>query len=292
MASRKFTMQRGWARPATIGFLGATTPSIWSAFVDGFAQRLRALGWIDGANIAIDYRWADGRADRYAKIAADFAERQVDVIVTAGAARALAAKQATSTIPIVFATAGDPVGTKLVKTLARPGRNVTGLSNGQTGLAVKRLDLLRAEVPKLRHLAILGNRRARNIPLEMKRLQRRARALKMEVVTCNIRSAGDIAPAIKRLKGKVDALYVCTDPLITANQVSINTMAVSVGLPTLHAFRDYLDTGGFMSYGPDIRGMFASAADIVDRILRGTAPADIPVKLEKKCELVVNRSTA
>jgi putative ABC transport system substrate-binding protein len=278
MASREFILHRTWARQATIGFLGATTPSIWSAFVAAFEQRLRELDWINGSNIAIDYRWAEGRQERYAGLAQDFVRSNVDVIITSGTAPAMAAKKATSAIPIVFAAAGDPVRTKLVASLARPGRNVTGMSNGQTDLAPERLDQLRKLVPGLRRLAIMGNRGSRNIPLEMDRIQRRARSLRIETYICDVRRATQIAPAINRLQGQVDALFVCTDPFITTNQIAINTSAASVKLPTMHAFRDYVETGGLMSYGPDFRAMFQRAADLVDKILRGVPPADLPAR--------------
>ena len=292
MLTRTFTMSNNWARPAKIGFLGATTHTVWSAFVAAFEHRLRELGWVNGSNIVIDYRWAQGRQDRYAKIAEDFVREKVDVIVTSGTAPAIAAKNATSSIPIVFAAAGDPVGTKLVASLAHPGRNVTGLSNGQTELAGARLDMLRTLVPDLQRLAILGNRASHNVRLEMDKVQKRARRLKIETVICDTRKAAQIAPAIKRLKGKADALYVSTDPLITHHRASINTMAASAKLPTMHAFREYAETGGLTSYGPDFRELFLRAAELVDKILHGAKPADIPVKLQKKCELVVNLTTA
>jgi putative ABC transport system substrate-binding protein len=292
MTSRGFTEHHSWTRPATVGFLGATTHAVWSEFVASFAQRLGERGWIDGHNIAIDYRWAHGRQDRYGKIAKDFARREVDVIVTAGTGPAIAAKKATSVIPIVFAAAGDPVGTKLVASLAHPGRNVTGLSTRQTNLAAKRLDLLRQAVPHLKRLAILGNRGVHNVRLEMEQVQKRALRLKVDTVICDIRGPARIAPAIKRLEGKADALYVCTDPLIVHHSSSINTLAAAAGLPTMHGFRDHVEAGGLMSFGADLRNMFARAADLVDKILRGTKPADIPVKEEKKTELVINLMTA
>lgn len=166
------------------------------------------------------------------------------------------------------------------------------MSNGQTDLAAERLDQLRKLVRGLRRLAIMGNRGSRNIPLEMDRIQRRARSLRIETYICDVRRAAQIAPAIKRLQGRVDALFVCTDPFMTTNQIAINTSAASVKLPTMHAFRDYTETGGLMSYGPDFRAMFQRAADLVDRILRGAQPADLPVKLQKRRELVINQNTA
>jgi putative ABC transport system substrate-binding protein len=292
MASQKYKKHPVWARPAVIGFLGATTPTVWSAFVAAFEQRLRELGWINGHNIEIEYRWAEGRPDRYAKIAKDFARRGVDLIVTAGTPAVLAAKKATKAIPIVFAAAGDPVRTKLVASLKRPGGNVTGLSNGQTDLAGKRLDKLHAAIPALKRLAIIGNGASKNVQLEIDGVQRRAKQLGIQTVIRDVRRATKIAPAIKGLKGKADALYICTDPLVTHHGIHINTLAASAGLPTMHAFRDYVETGGLLSYGPDFRALFARAADLTDKVLRGTKPADIPVKQEKKCEFVVNLNTA
>jgi putative ABC transport system substrate-binding protein len=292
MASRAFTMHRSWARQATIGFLGATTPSVWSAFVAAFEHRLRHLGWIDGDNIAINYQWAEGKPKRYASIAKDFVRDEVDIIVTSGTAPVLAAKKADKKTPIVFAAAGDPRNTGLAAKGKRPNRIIAGLSNGQTGLAVKRLDKLRKVVPGLKRLAILGNPDSSNIPLEMKKLKTRARKLKIKTVICNVRSASQIAPAIKRLRGKVDALFVCTDPFVTTHHVTINIAAASAGLPTMHAFRDYVEAGGLMSYGPDFRSMFGNAADLVDQILRGTEPANIAIEQQNKCELIINQSTA
>jgi putative ABC transport system substrate-binding protein len=292
MTARKFTLHRSWARQATIGFLGATTPKVWSPFVAAFDNRLRALGWIDGSNLAINCGWAEGREDRYPGLANDFAGSDVDVIVTSGTPAVLAAKKQTKTIPIVFASAGDPVRTKLAASLKRPGGNVTGLSNGQPNLAGRRLDELRKVVPHLKRLAIIGNGGNGVIPLEIDQLEKRARRLKIETVVCDIRQPKQIGPAIKRLGGKVDALYVCTDPLLTTHQVAINTAAACARLPTMHAFREYVETGGLMSYGPNFSAMFGHAAELVDKILRGTNPGDIPIKLQKKCELVINQSTA
>jgi putative ABC transport system substrate-binding protein len=292
MTAGTYIKRQPWERPATIGFLGATKQSAWGEFIPPFEQRLRELGWIDGHNLEIDYHWADGQPDRYGKIAKGFADRGVDVIVTAGTPAVAAAKKATRAIPIVFAAAGDPVRTGLVRSLARPGGNVTGLSNGQTDLAGKRLELLQQAVPRLHKLAILGNRGSHNVRLEMDALHKKARRLGIETVTVDVRKEPQIAPAIKRLKGNADALYVCTDPFVTHHRISINTLAAGAGLPTMQAFRHHIESGGLISYGPDFREMFGSAADLVDKILRGAKPADLPVKQEKKCELVVNLNTA
>jgi putative ABC transport system substrate-binding protein len=287
-----FVKRERWERPATIGFLGATKQSAWSEFIAPFEHELRRQGWISGHNLEIDYRWSDGQPEHYEKIAKDFVNRGVDVIVTAGTSAVAAAKKATKTIPIVFAAAGDPARTGLVHSLAKPGGNVTGLSNGQTALAGKRLQLLHQAVPGMKKLGVIGNGGSANVRLEMAALEKAARKLKVEIVKRDIRREPHIASAIKGMKGKVDALYVCTDPFVTHHQIGINTLAAGAGLPTMQAFRHHIEAGGLISYGPDFRDLFRGAADIVDKILRGAKPADIPVKQAKKCELVVNMHTA
>src|SRR5580704_16385798 len=235
-------------RKPTIGFLGATTPTIWSSFLAAFIQRMRELGWIDGYNLSIGYLWAEGREDRYNELAAELVRAKVDVIVTGGTSAILAVKRATSEIPIVFATAGDPVGTGLVGSLSHPGGNVTGLSNQQTDLAGHRLELLRNVAPTIRRVAVLGNINTLNVLLEMAEVSASATKLGLEASRLEIKKADDITPGIEALKGKVDALYVCTDPLITTHRTDINTMAISQKLPTIFPFREYVTSGGLMSY--------------------------------------------
>ena len=275
----------------TIGFLGASTASAWSHLVAAFVQRLRELGWIEGRNIAIDYRWAEGRSERYAEIAPEFVRLKVDVIVTAGVA-VIAAKQATSVIPIVFAVAADPVGIGLVASLARPGGNVTGLSTLAADLAGKRLELLREVVPGLGRLAIMGDVGYPASVLEMGEVQAAARTLGLKVVPLEIRRAEDIAPAFDALKGRPDALYVCTDALTDTNRIRINTLAQGARLPTMHGFREQVEAGGLMSYGANFPDLFRRAAEYVDKILRGAKPADIPVEQPTKFDLTVNLTTA
>jgi putative tryptophan/tyrosine transport system substrate-binding protein len=276
----------------TIGLLGSTTPSVESRRVTGFVQRLRELGWIEGRNITIEYRWAEGRNERFAEIAAEFARLGVDVIVTQGTAAIMAAKDATSVIPIVFAAANDPVGTGLVASLARPGRNVTGLSIQAPEVAAKRLDLLREVAPGLSGLAIMGNIGSSGTVLEMHEAEATARALGLKIVTLEIRRAEDIAPAFESLKDRAQALYVCVEPLVNTNRTRINSLALNARLPTMYALREYVEAGGLMSYGPNIPYQYRRAADFVDKILRGTKPADIPVEQPTKFELVVNLKTA
>ena len=276
----------------TIGFLGQTTHSGGSEWVAAFVQRLHELGWNEGRTIAIEYRWAEGREERFAEIAAEFVRLKVDVIVTSGTPQVLAAKQATSVIPIVFATAGDPVGTGLVTSLARPGGNVTGLSNQMTDLAGKRLELLREVVPNLRRLAIIANVANPAVVLEIAEAQAAARVLGLEVVIPEIRRAEDIAPAFKALEGRAQALYVTADALVITNRARIHTLAMGVRLPTMYASRDYVEAGGLMSYGANYPDLWRHAADLVDKILRGAKPAEIPVEQPTKFDLVINLTTA
>jgi putative tryptophan/tyrosine transport system substrate-binding protein len=276
----------------TIGFLGAATASVDGQRLAASVQRLRELGWIESRNVAIEVRWAEGRSERFDEIAAEYVRLKVDVILTHNTLPVLAAKQATSVIPIVFASAGDPVGTGMVTSLARPGGNVTGLSSQQTDVTGKRLELLREVVPTLRGLAILANVGAPNAVLEMGEVQTKARALGLEVAPLEIRRAEDIAPAFDALKAQADAIYVVGDALITANRTRIITFANTARLPTIFNNRDYLQAGGLMSYGPNVPDSFRRAADLVDKILRGTKPGDIPVEQPTKFEFVLNLTTA
>jgi len=276
----------------TIGFLAAGTPTSHGQRVAAFVQRLRELGWIEGRTITIEYRWAEGRSERFAEIAAELVRRKVDVIVTSATEAIVAAKQATSVIPIVFAAAGDPVGTGLVASLARPGGNVTGLSVQQTDVAAKRVELLREIVPGLRRLAILGNVSGPAVVLDMREVQAAARTLGLEVITSEIRRGEDIAPAFAALKGHADALYVANDPLVGTHRFRINTLALAARLPTMHGSGEYAEVGGLMSYGPNSADLFRRAADFVDKILRGAKPGDIPVEQPTKFELVINLKTA
>jgi putative tryptophan/tyrosine transport system substrate-binding protein len=280
------------AKLPTIGFLGPNTPSLDSRRVAAFAQRLSELGWIEGRTVAIEYRWAEGRTERLAEFAAELVRLKVDVIVTSATPPVIAAKQATSVIPIVFAAVGDPVGTGLVNSLARPGGNATGLSIQATDLAAKRLELLHEVVPGLRRLAIMANPGAPPAALEMAETQTTARALGLEVVASEIRRPEDIAAAFEAFKGRAEALYVCNDPLVTTNRIRINILALGLRLPTIFNVREFVEAGGLMSYGPNFLELYRRAADFVDKILRGTKPADIPVEQPTKYDLVLNLITA
>ena len=275
-----------------IGFLGASTASANGPWVTAFVQRLHDLGWIAERTVAIEYRWAELHDERAAAFAAEFVQLKVDVIVTTGSLTAVAARQATSSIPIVFTAVGDPITIGLVASLARPGGNATGLSMQQTDTASKRLELLREVVPSVRHLAIMANTRNPSAALEMREARKAASVISLEVITLEIRKAEDIAPAFEALKGRTEALYVCTDPIVYANQVRINILALGARLPTMHGVREYVQTGGLMSYGPNFPDLFRRAAEYADKILRGVKPGDIPVEQPTKFDFVINVTTA
>jgi putative ABC transport system substrate-binding protein len=257
-----------------------------------FAQRLRELGWVEGRTIAIEYRWAEGRNDSLAEIAAEFVRLKVNIIVTGGAPAVIAAKQVTPVVPIVFATVGDPVGVGLVTSLARPGGNITGLSTLTVDLAGKRIDLLREAISSLGRLAIMGNVGNPTIALEFGELQAAARTLGLQVDTLEIRRPQDIASALEAVKGRADALYVCQDLLTLGNRQRINTLALGARLPVMHASREQIEAAGLMSYGPNFMDMYRRAGDYVDKILRGAKPADLPVEQPTKFDLVINLITA
>ena len=254
-------------------------------------QRLRELGWVDGQTTAIEYRWAEGRSERFDEIVAEFVRLNVDVIVTGGIA-VPAAKRTTSVIPIVFALAPDPVGSGLVASLARPGGNVTGLSNQSGDLFDKRLEILREIIPGLRRLGIIANRDNPQVALEISDAQDKARKLGIDVTISNIVRADDIAPAIEALKGNADSLYVVSDAFAVTNRVRINTFALAARMPTMHANREYIETGGLISYGTNYPDLFRRAGNYVDKVLRGSKPADLPVEQPTKFDLIINLITA
>jgi putative ABC transport system substrate-binding protein len=261
-------------------------------WVAAFVQRLHQLNWIEGRTVTIEQRWAEGRPERFAEIAAEFVRLKVDVIFAMGTEAALAAKKATTVIPIVFPVASDPVGAGLVASLARPGGNLTGLSNQAIDLAAKRLEILREVLPGLDRLAIMANAGSPNALPEMDEVHAAVRALSLAVVLLPIRRAEDVAPAFETLKGGADALYVVGDPLVNTLRLRINTFALAARLPTMYVQREYVEAAGLMSYGPNYPDLNRRAADYVDKILRGMKPADLPVEQPIKFDLVINLITA
>jgi putative tryptophan/tyrosine transport system substrate-binding protein len=278
--------QQAGRRP-TIGFLGTGSSVAWTQWTAAFVRRLGELGWIDGHNVTIEYRWAEGRAERYVEVAAELVRLKVDVIVTGGAAIP-AAMQATSTIPIVFALAVDAIREGIITNLARPGGNVTGLSALSSETASKRLQILSEVIPGLRRVAVLGNVGHAGAADEMREVQTAAKALGVEIDKLEIRRAEDIATAFERLTSGAQALYVCPDPLVNSNRVRIGILALGLRLPTMFGFREYVDPAGLMSYGPNIPDLFRRAGEYVDKILRGAKAGELPVEQPTKFELVVN----
>jgi putative ABC transport system substrate-binding protein len=276
----------------TIGFFGATSAAAardWSA---SFVQRLRELGWIEGQTVTIEYRWAEGREARFGEIATEFVRLKVDVIVTYGTPSVAAAKKVTTAVPIVFAAAGDPVGTGLVVSLARPGGNITGLSIQQTDLAGKRLEILREAFPGLRTLGIVANSGSASAVMEMRETEAAASKYGLDVVKSEIRSLDDLEAAIEAFKGRAEALYFCPDPLLTTNRRRVVTLALGARLPAMFGFREYVEAGGLMSYGTNFPDLFRRTAEYVDKILRGAKPSDLPVEQPTKFDLVINSTTA
>jgi putative ABC transport system substrate-binding protein len=275
----------------TIGFLGVSSSSAWTHWTAAFVRRLGELGWTVGRNVAIEYRWAEGHFERYAEVVAEFVRLKVDVIVTGGSATPVAMR-ATSTIPIVFAVAVDPIAMGLVTNLARPGGNVTGLSALSPETASKRLEILHEVFPGLRRVAVLGNIGNPGVVDEIREVQAAAQTLGVEVDRLEIRRPADIAAAFDRLTSGAQALYVCPDALVNADRARIGILALGMRLPTMFGFREYVDPAGLMSYGPHVPDLFRRAGEFVDKILRGAKAGDLPVEQPTKFELVVNLTVA
>jgi putative tryptophan/tyrosine transport system substrate-binding protein len=279
-------------KQATIGLLGSGTAAAQRHLTAAFLQRLGELGWIEGRNVVIEYRWAEGRTDRLPGLADELVRLRVDVILTHNTPPTLAAKRATSVIPVVFATAGDAVSTGIVASLARPGGNVTGLSSLQPQTAGKRIEVLRELIPGLRRLAILTDVNNPFADRDVGEVRGAARTIAVEVDTFEIRRDEDIARAFEAFQDRVQALYLPSVPLLFANSSRINTLALAARLPTMHGVRELVEAGGLISYGPHWPDMWRRAADFVDKILRGARPAELPVEQPVKFELVVNMKTA
>jgi putative ABC transport system substrate-binding protein len=280
-------------RMRRVGLLmGISNSPVGQAYERAFEQELQRLGWIEGRNLETVARWGEGRIERFTEIVAEFVRLKVDVIVTTGTPSAVLAKQATGIIPIVFTTVGDPIGAGVVASLARPGGNLTGLSAQNQDSVGKRVGFLREMVPGLRRLAILGNAENVSAMLETAKVQDAGTKLGLDVLKVEIRRGEDIAPSLSGLSGPDLALYVPSDTLVRTNALRINTLALAARLPTMHDAREQVEAGGLMSYAVNFADQYRRAADFVDKILRGTKPADIPVEQPNKLELVLNLTTA
>ena len=281
------------AKIAQIGFLSLSSPSGVALWRQAFRQGLTDLGWVEGKNVRIEYRYAEGRIERLPGLAADLVRLKVDVIVTALNTDALAAQKATSTIPIVMASAADPVGTGLVEGLARPGGNITGLTSIVPELAGKRLELLKEVVPNLSRVAVLWNPQGRTSTLSWKELQLPARTLGIELRSLEVRSVNDFDKAVAdAARTRAGALAIMPDPVFVTNLKRIADLAAKSRLPSIYNLSEFVDAGGLVSYGPDQSDSFRRAATYVDKILKGARPADLPVEQATKFELVINLKTA
>ena len=276
-----------------IGYLGNSSPSLESDLVDAFRQGLGEFGYTEGQNITIEYRWAEGKYDRFPDLVADLVRLKVDVIVTAGTPGALAAKQATKTIPIVMAVAADAVGAGLVASLARPGGNVTGSTTIVQELEGKRLELLREVVPRLSRVAVLWNPANPVQPIILKQTQLAAPALRLRlepiVGVSGVRELEGAFATISR--ARPDALILLADRFLLAERTRIVEFAAKRRLPTMYPYREMVKAGGLMSYSPSYPDLFRRAATFVDKILKGAKPGDLPVEQPTKFDLVVNLKT-
>ena len=276
-----------------IGFLSSRSPDAEKSRLVAFQQGLRELGYLEGKNILIEYRYAGGELDRLPDLAAELVRLKVDVLVATGAPAAHAAKNATSVIPIVIGNAADPVGTGLVASLARPGGNVTGLSDFNLGVVTKRLELLKEVVPTASRVAVLLNPANPTNPLQLKEIQAVAPALGVTLIPLEVKGPDDIDRAFTAMrKDRAGALIVFGDPTLETHRTRIMDLAVKNRLPAIGAQRAYVDAGGLMSYGTNFDDLYHRAATYVDKILKGTKPADLPVEQPMKFEFVVNLKTA
>jgi ABC-type uncharacterized transport system substrate-binding protein len=281
-------------QPAGIHRIGilSISGSVFPARVEAFRRRLRELGYIEGQNIVFEYRYAEGKQDRFPELAAELVRLKVDVLVTAGTPAARAAKNATATIPIVFAGASDPVGTGIVSSLARPGGNITGLSLMVPDLDGKRLELLKEAFPKVARVAFLWQPGGRgNLPLT--KMEAAAKALGLKLLSLEVRSLDEFEGAFARAKREgAQALITTTGERINTQQRQVLDFAAKNRLPAMYHYTEFVEAGGLMSYGPDNTDIWPRAADFVDKILKGAKPADLPVQQATKFEFLVNLKAA
>ena len=276
-----------------IGFLGNSTAALEANLVGPFREGLRDLGYVEGQNILIEYRWADGKYDRFPALIAELIALKVDVIVTAGTPATLAVKKATTSVPLVMVAVGDPVGTGIVASLNRPGGNITGLTSISPELEGKRLELLREVVPKLSRVAVLWNPVSPFQVIAEKEVRAAAQVLRMNVLSLGVRTPEELKDALAAIaRERPGALLVLADRLFLHNRARIMEFVAQNRLPGVHAYRELVEAGGLMSFGPSYAGMHRRAATYVDKILKGASPADLPVERPATFELVINQKAA
>ena len=281
------------AKVFRIGFLGNSTPVLEAHLVGPFRDGLRELGYIEGQNLLIEYRWAEGKYDRLPALIGELLGLKVAVIVTAGTPATLAVKKATTSVPLVMIAVGDPVGTGIVPSLSHPGGNITGLTSISTEMDAKRLELLREVVPGLSYFAVLWNAASPIQVLAEKQVQAAAQVLRMKVLSLGVKTEEEIKNALGLMtRRRRDALLALADRLLLHHRALIMDFAVRHRLPGVHAYRELVEVGGLMSFGPSYAAMHRRAAYFVDRILKGTKPGDLPVERPPTFELVINMKTA
>jgi ABC-type uncharacterized transport system substrate-binding protein len=278
---------------AQIGFLGATSPSVELARIEAFRQGLRELGYMEGKNVVIEWRWTEGKAERLPGLAAELVRLGVEVIVAGGSTSTGAAKEATSTIPIVAAQVNDPVGSGIVASLARPGGNITGLSTLVPEISGKRLEMLKEVIPKLSRVAVFGDSTAPGNTQSLTETELAAKAFKIQLQYIDITSPKKIEIAFREAaNGRADAVLLLAAPVLISQRRHITELATKHRLPAIYPQKEYVEDGGLMSYGVSIVDLYRRAATYVDKILKGAKPADLPVEQPTKFEFVINLKTA
>ena len=276
---------------ARIGFLAPATRTGYQHYTDALLQGLRELGYVEGQNIVIEYRWADGNFERLPELAADLVRLKVDVIVAPGVQAVRAAKKSTTTIPVIFPTVGDAVASGLVASLARPGGNITGLTILSPELSGKRLELLKEAFPRISHVAVLLD--PRQPPLSFEETQTAGKSLGLKLQFLEVRDAADVESVFSAMsRARADALITLPHPFLQVHQRQILELAARSRVPAMYQTTEWTESGGLMSYGPDLLDNYRRAAVFVDKILKGTKPADLPVEQPMKFELVINLKTA
>jgi putative ABC transport system substrate-binding protein len=276
-----------------IGFLGNSTAALEANLVGPFREGLRDLGYVEGRNVLIEYRWAEGKYDRFPALIGELLALKVAVIVTAGTPATLAVKKATTSVPIVMSAVGDPVGTGIVPSLSHPGGNITGLTAISTEMDAKRLELLREVVPSVSYIALLWNAASPLQVLAEKQVQAAAQVLRMRVLSLGVKTEEEIKSALAVMaRERPDALLVLADRLLLHHRALIMDFATRHRLPGVHAYRELVEAGGLMSFGPSYADMHKRAAYFVDRILKGAKPGDLPVERPRTFELVINLKVA